>query len=329
MINLNDSIKTFSDYRLEDNGSILFEPCFCITLFSIEMVTKTHVPESLLTPYRKFLEAFGSSVNRILFDGNQKHGVKITDERLNIPYDWLADSRKRIKDNAFADIYFGTANKLERKLPRLDWYYKQATPEINQPASSYYRILLPLNWLAEQGLKGVEAFIREIIGDFPLSFGYAGFALSFNGGEVLSRKDLEYYLGQWLERHPGIMSPDPSIESQWASKTAGITSIGWITFLGTEFTTQTGGHDELKRRLALFPDIQVTPFIQQGTMIRIGEAPILGDTFHNNLLDNYHAVENVLSPLHKISKRLKTDYLHVTGIKGKEAREKWFNRFFI
>ncbi|AXM03256.1 DUF3396 domain-containing protein [Escherichia fergusonii] len=144
---------------------------------------------------------------------------------------------------------------------------------MNQPANSYYRILLSLNCLAEQGLQGVEAYIREIIGDFPLSFGYAGFALSFNSGEVLSRKDLENYLGQWLERHPGIMSPDPSIESQWAAKIAWITSIGWITFLGTEFTTQMGGNDELKRRLALFSDIQVTPFIQQGTIIRIGEVP--------------------------------------------------------
>ncbi|WP_407254899.1 type VI immunity family protein [Escherichia fergusonii] len=328
MTNINDSINIFSDYRLEENGDTLFEPCFCITLFTSDKITQTHAPERLLTPYGNFFNKFGDKVNKILFDGNQKNGVKITNERQNIPYDWLANTRRRFKDNAVADIYFGTTNKLERKLPRMRWYYDHATPEINQPANSYYRILLSLNWLAEQGLQGVEAYIREIIGDFPLSFGYAGFALSFNSGEVLSRKDLENYLGQWLERHPGIMSPDPSIESQWAAKIAGITSIGWITFLGTEFTTQMGGNDELKRRLALFSDIQVTPFIQQGTIIRIGEVPVLGDTFNNNLLDNYHAVGNVLSPLHNISWRLKTDYLYVTGIKDKEAREKWFNRFF-
>ena len=74
-------IKDFSDYRLEEGDITLFEPCFCITLFSTEAVTKEHAPESLLTPYKVFWEYFGSQIDRILYDGNQSHGVKITEKK--------------------------------------------------------------------------------------------------------------------------------------------------------------------------------------------------------------------------------------------------------
>lgn len=327
MTSLNESINFFSDYRLEENGITLFEPCFCITLFSSEVVTKEHAPESLLTPYRVFWDDFGSQIDRIRYDGNQSHGVKVNDKNLRVPYDWLSNIKERFKGRVSVDLYAGT-HKMERRLPRLDWEYNNANPEVNRPSHSSFRIFLPLSWLAEQKIEGVEAYIRHLTGDFPFSCGYAGFALCFNDGEVLTRKDLKAYLKQWLGRHPGIMPPDPRIESLWVSKTDGIASLGWITLLSAEFCNRMGGIVGLQQKLSAIPDVHMMPFVQQGAIIRIGEAPLLGDTLHNDYLESYRAVAQVLQPFNHVAKRLATDHLHVTGIDGKEERKKWFTRFF-
>lgn len=327
MSNLNESINIFSDYRLEENDITLFEPCFCITLFSNEAVTKEYAPKSLLTPYQVFWDDFGSQVAQIVYDGNQRHGVKITPKNQQTPYEWLANPRERVKGRAFIELYAGT-NKMERKLPCLDWEYENAFPEMNEPSRSYFRISLPLSWLVEQGEQNIEAYISRFVGDCPLSWGYAGFALCFDRGEVLTRKDLGVYLKNWIERHPGIMSPDPRIESLWASKIEGITSVGWITLLGPEYCRKMGGITELQKKMSSSPDINVMPFIQNGAMIRIGEVPLLGDTLHNDNLGVYHAMGQTLQPLHPIAERLATDYFHVTGIYDEDASKKWFNRFF-
>lgn len=274
MTNLEDSINNFSDYQLEKRDITVFEPCFCITLFSSEMVTKDHAPEKLLTPYSIFIEDFGSQINRILYDGNQMHGVKVNNKNQTYPYEWLSKSRTRFKGKVFVRLYAGSNNKMERSLPRLDWQYENAEPEFNDPSCCQYRISLPLFWLAERGINGVEDYITRLTGEFPLSYGYAGFALSFNEGEVKTRKEWAVYLKQWLERHPGIMSPDPRIESVWVAKTDGIVGLGWITLLGTEFCNRMGGVDALQQKMAAIPDVQITPFMQGGALIRIGDTPV-------------------------------------------------------
>lgn len=327
MTTLDDNINIFSEYRLEEGELTLFEPCFCITLFSTEAVTKEHAPESLLTPYHIFWEDFGNLVDRILYDGNQSHGVKITERNRTVPYEWLRNGRNRAKDNTVIDLYSGI-NKRECRLPRLNWEYYNAIPEITRPSNSYFRVSLPLTWLAERNIEELNAYIARLAGDFPLSWGYAGFAFCFDSGELLGRKDLESYLKLWIERHPGIMSSDPRVESWWGATTDGITSLGWLTLLGSEFCSRMGGVTKLQQKMSSIPDVHVTQFMQVGALIRIGETPLLGDTLHNNQLDSYHAVAQVLNPLHQVAKRLATDYLHVTGIDDKEARKKWFNRFF-
>ena len=263
MTSLNDIIHQFSDYRVEKDALTLIEPCFCMTLFSNEAVTTEHGPESLLTPYRVFQEDFGSQSRWIFYDGNQSKGVKVTDKNKQMPGEWLANPKSRTKDHTVVDLYAGP-NKRERQLPRLNWEYEQAHPELNRPSNSYYRIALPLSWLAEQGVKGVEACLTRLTGDFPLSWGYAGLALNYVDGEVISRKDLQGYVKSWIERHPGIMSPDPSIESWWGSRIDGITGIGWITLLGAEYCKRMGGVAELQQKLSAISDVQVSPFMQQG-----------------------------------------------------------------
>ncbi|WP_148872566.1 type VI immunity family protein, partial [Serratia marcescens] len=115
----------------------------------------------------------------------------------------------------------------------------------------------------------------------------------------------------------------------WSSNISGLTSVGWIALLGADYCNRMGGVAELQRRVAAIPDVQVTPFMEQGAMLCTGEAPQLGDTMKNDFLDNYRAVGQVLQPLHQIADRLATEDLHVRGIENMEARKKWFNRFFI
>lgn len=327
MTTLQESINIFSDYRLEEDDITRFEPCFCITLFSTETVTKEHAPESLLTPYKIFWEDFGSQVDRILYDGNQSYGVRITEKNKSVPFEWLRNVRSRTKDNTSIDLYAGI-NKRERRLPFLDWEYDNACPEINQPSHSFFRISLPLSWLAERGIEGVEAYIKRLTGDFPLSWGYAGFALGYDGCAVVGHKDLEEYIKQWIKRHPGIMSPNPRIESLWTATTDGITSLGWITLLGAEFCHRMGGITALQQKMSAIAEVQITPFVQNGALIRIGETPLLGDTMRNDPLDSYRAVAQRLKPLHRVAERLDTDYLYVSGMDDEEERKKWFTRFF-
>lgn len=328
MTTLTDSINQFEDYRLEEKALTLIEPCFCITLFTNETVTKEHAPESLLTPYRIFLEDFGDQTGWILYDGNQSDGVKITAKNRQVPDEWLANPKSRVKNNTIVDLYSGV-NKRERRLPRLEWEYDKANPELNRPSRSYYRLALPLSWLAAQGIKGGEAYLARITGDYPLSWGYAGLALNYDAGEVVCRKDLLGYIGSWIERHPGIMSPNPRIEALWSSTISGLTGIGWITLLGLDYCQRMGGVAALAQKMASLSGVEVTPFNERGAMLRIGDAPLLGDVMKNDSLDSYRDVGQVLQPLHQISERLATDYLHVRGIEDEDAGKKWFNRFFV
>ncbi|WP_148872944.1 type VI immunity family protein, partial [Serratia marcescens] len=154
------------------------------------------------------------------------------------------------------------------------------------------------------------------------------FELNYDGCLAMGHRDLQSYIGSWIQRHPGIMSPDPDIEALWSSNISGLTSVGWITLLGVDYCNRMGGVAELQQKAAAIPDVQVTPFMEQGAMLCTGETPQLGDTMKNDFLDNYRAVGQVLQPLHQIADRLATDYLFVTGIEDTEASKKWFNRFF-
>lgn len=328
MANFHDDINIFSDYLLEVNDITLIEPCFCITLFSKEVVTNEYAPERLLTPYRIFCEDFASQVDQIIFDGNQKNGVKINDKNKKIPFEWLSNSKKRVKGGSVTYLFSGN-NKMERRLPFLQWYYDNKDVDIEQPSHCYYRILLPLSWLSMQRVKDIELYVNRIIGDFPLFYGYAGFAINFHSGAI--NADTEVYIKNWLERFPGIMSPDPYTESKTSSKKNGITSIGWITVLGKALSERLGGGKAIREVMSVFPDVNVVSSVQENTMIRIGETPLLGDSLSGNHLDNYCLVGRKLLPLHieeLTSWEERFGYYYVTGIKNTADRKKWFNRFF-
>lgn len=330
MNNIDEVIARFSEYIIEDGDTTLIEPCFCITLFSSANVTQEHVPDGFLTPYRVFWEDFGHQVDRILYDGNQSHGVKVNEKNLRIPYDWLENPKKRARQSIFIDAYAST-NKKEIRLPRLEWMYETADAEIDEPCQYFYRIYLPVSWLVEKGRAAVERYLEKIVGDFPLSYGYAGLALSFDSGMTMGNEELERYIKNWLERHPGIMSPNPHVESKTSARKSGITSIGWITLLGQAFSEKMGGLAAIEQQIANIPDVTVAPFNHQGVMIRNGDTPQLGDTAQNNYLDSYYSLGQVLLPLHVgelTAWESEFGYAYVTGFKERSSRRKWFNRFF-
>lgn len=333
----------FKDYTVVENNRKLLEPCFCIALFTSVLVTKDTAPEGLLTPYRVFLNDFLPEVNWILTDGNQMRGEKITSRRLDVLENWLHKPRRTVfMDSPPIEIYAGKDAR-EVSVPFLNWYYDthfavpvdpaeemtmsiQKMKTIPQRGFGHYRIKFSLDWLAKEGVSGVENLLSRMLKDFPLSFGYAGYSLAYNGRALTP--SLEQFIRQWLLRYPGLVCPESYSEANASAVQDAISGIGWMTVLNEEFCQRLGGRNALAQKLKGFTTITDLP--QSNVLIRIGEEPVLGDIKAGDALSAYQAVGRVLQPvfLKNMDQENMNEIIAVDGLSDDAERVKWLSRFF-
>ncbi|ECD9612224.1 DUF3396 domain-containing protein [Salmonella enterica subsp. salamae] len=333
----------FRDYTVVENGRKLIEPCFCIALFTSALVTKNMAPEGLLTPYRVFLDDFLPEVNWILTDGNQMRGEKITSQRLDVLENWLHKPRRTVFMGAPpVEIYKGK-DADEVSTPTLSWYYdtyfavpvdpvEETTMSIKEmktiPQRGFgrYRIKLSLDWLAKEGMSGVENLLARMLKDFPLSFGYAGYSLAYNDRGLTP--SLEQFIRQWLLRYPGLLCPESYTEANASAVQDAISGIGWMTILNEEFCQRLGGYDAFAQKLKGFSTLTDLP--QNNILIRIGDEPALGDIKAGDLLKIYQSVGSVLRPifLRNMDQEHMEGRIGMDGLKDNTERVKWLSRFF-
>ncbi|EMR5620931.1 DUF3396 domain-containing protein [Salmonella enterica] len=315
----------FSEYQVNELGKPVLLPAFCITLFTNVVVNRDEVPEGLLKPYHKVLQDFKKEFHWASYDFDQKRPRAITETILSEPDRWLKSPGSREKDCAFIELYGGKSSR-DLDFPFFYWDYRNH----NQVDShySYYRLELSLNWKNNLFAEDVDEYIYQLVTDYPLVCGYAGYTVSGDQKEIITRGDLKQYIYQWHRRHPGIMNIHPLSESKTIAKENVLFAIGWITLLGEALCNQLGGVEALRNKLSHIPEVIVKSLPQNGALIRIGDNPQLGDTRKNDVLDSYQAVGKVLAPVAVKDFDLLAKKVVVSGFRDNKACAEWLGRFF-
>lgn len=315
----------FSEYQVQELGKPVLLPAFCITLFTNVMVSRDEIPNGLLKPYHKILQDLKQEFRWASYDFDQKWPKKVTEDIFQKPDHWLAKPSSRSKDSAFISLFGGNSPQ-ELHFPFFSWDYTN-----NHRAKKYdssYRIDLPLSWKNNLSATEIDDYIYHLVEDYPLVCGYAGYTISGNSKEIMTRDDLKEYIFHWHQRHPGIMNTVPLSESQILTQGNILFAVGWITILGEDLCKRMGGFEELYLKLSHITNIVVKPLPQNGALIRIGDKPRLGDLYNGGLLDTYQAVGQVLFPIsvHDFHALAKT--VVVEGFHDNNECAKWLGRFF-
>jgi len=309
----------FSDYRLEDEGLVICEPCLDFVFFSHAEISAAEPPD-ILAPYRVFLEHFGTRVSYCRTDGNQMHAKKITESDLGKPALWLGDQKKRVRPELDMELRTGRSRD-EWRAPCFALTHSKFDPHLTCCQAS-----VPLEDYAQWGLDGVLDYLSRSLAGFPLTSGYVGYSFAWNGAKPKVEDMVEPFFNRWLQRHPGIMTPNHYSQARLSH--LGLTDLGWITLLGPEYAERMGGIDGLRQALAPVPGIIVSA-LGETVAIRIGDAPRLGDLMVDDALPDYQAVGRVLAPLRN------RDILHrqlvIPGVYSKHSKviqSRWIDRFF-
>lgn len=309
----------FADYRLEDEGLVICEPCLDFVFFSHAEISAAEPPD-ILAPYRVFLEHFGTRVSYCRTDGNQMHAKKITESDLAKPANWLSDPKKRTR----TDLQM----ELRTSRSRDEWH--APCLEFNQlkrePQRTYCRASVPLEDYAQWGLDGVLDYLSRSLAGFPLTSGYVGYSFAWNMAKPKVEDMVEPFFNRWLQRHPGILSNDPGTQARLSH--LGLTDLGWITLLGPEYAERMGGVDGLRQALAPVPGVIVSAQ-GEAVAIRIGDAPRLGDLMADDALPEYQAVGRVLAPIR--DREMLHRQLVIPGVYSKHSKviqSRWIDRFF-
>ncbi len=303
----------FSDYRLEQNGLVICEPCLCVSMFSALDLSAPGAPDTL-GPYRAFLALFQDQFSYCRLDGDQMHPKPITAELLQKPVSEMQDDKRRKKGGVIAEIRSGQSPD-ENRAPSLSFVYSK----IGKPHTAL-RANFPLPWFEAEGLVGVRRYLEQSLSDFPLQAGYVGYAFSW---ETEAEQELQPNFLRWLQRHPGLMEPGFAhrIISYY-----GLPDLGWITLLGQAYVQQMGGEAALMRATAHVPEIAYEPLPEGGLGIRIGDFPRLGDALAGDHLEDYRALGRVLAPLHPSD--ILIENMVVEGIDDDADHARWIKRFF-
>ncbi|ECC1743788.1 DUF3396 domain-containing protein [Salmonella enterica] len=314
-----------SQYFIKDNGEIVLSPAFCITLFTNTPVSRDKSPSGLLSPYHKILNDFDGEFLFANYDFDQQWPVKITKEILLSPDRWLSDPLSRSKDSNFIFLCNGESSRLH-SLPFFYWYYSNVVNKYQ----SYYRLEVSLNWKNSLSANDIDDYIIQLIDEYPLVCGYAGYTISCDHGLMLGRIDLQQYIYHWYRRHPGFMNMYPASEVQSLSDGPVLCSIGWITLLGGELCSKMGGEAALREKLKDVSGIVIKSLPGNGVLIRIGERPQLGDVNKGDILDAYCAVGQILRPIAVDDFDKLADTVVVEGFYDKPESEQidWLGRFF-
>jgi hypothetical protein len=249
------------------------------------------------------------------------HAKKITEKDLAMPTQWLADPKKRSRRQLSIELRAGKASN-EWRPPCLDIMHVKS-----QPPRTYCQIGVPLEKYNRWGLNGVMSYLNSSLAGFPLLSGYVGYSFSWNHSDPRVEDATAPYFHQWLQRHPGLMAPNVMSHGRFASY--GLVDLGWITLLGKEYCDRMGGMEALRSSLDTVRGVVVEEIDGGGAMIRIGDAPRLGDTKTGDTLEDYRATGKVISPLR--DRELLHRKLVIDGVYDRHTKtiqSKWIDRFF-
>lgn len=173
----------------------------------------------------------------------------------------------------------------------------------------FVRLMLPIETVAD-GADGFVELVHALVGDMPVIYGNAGFALSYYGGGYAER------VLALSRRYRGVDMAEPYDFRSYV--TEGIPSAHWITILGERFMKSFEGG--VASRVG--PDVTVTE-ATHATIIQAGPMPSFGEVNRRDTLPLVHQVGRALARV-RIPETALGEY---NGIGDGPNTREWLARF--
>lgn len=305
-------------FFIRDEGRIICQPSLTFVFFAPLLAETARLSE----PLEAFLHRFGAEVAWHRSDFHQMHPRRILKPRRAGLFDKMREGFLNFKRGTCLTLHSGPVR--DEWSPPFFTFWNTRPPKSNM----FLNIQLPLKWLADEGIAGVDAFLDEILGaSFPFTFGYVGIGLMYNPSSIRDPYLVGPHFHAWLHAYPGLMNPCAGTQSNVVEH--GLPDIGWITLLGPELVERAGGTAAIHARIAAdhADEIVMRPLARGALAIRAGQAPKLGNAAQGDRLALQSAVGNALDCLVDHTKNRQV-VIGFPKILDCPETLRWANRFF-
>nr|WP_301340358.1 type VI immunity family protein [Corallococcus exercitus] len=171
-----------------------------------------------------------------------------------------------------------------------EFRYRSRLPWRNPNARmlSVLNAQVPLRFLEEQGPTRLRDLAINLAGNLPFSAAHVGLSFVSSRG---FRRALPL-LKEDLFRHPGWAVPSAGASMDMGPQVDG---IHWLNFLGPPLLETVGGIQALRAHLR-HPETTVQELTGGRALIRLGSAPLAGDTKRGETLPAYRELARFLEP---------------------------------
>ncbi|WP_387468232.1 DUF3396 domain-containing protein [Photorhabdus sp. RM323S] len=284
-----------------------------ITLFFKQGYT-LEKKQRILACYRRFREEFGSHLrfHRHSLEGLKKYSPEniakveegILNQKKNQLSSWVVSDAKNLYE-----------------APHYLMRYLDSREISGDNGSSYLSLTLPWDYLKEQdGMARFMAWLDFLCEQLEPDSGDCGYCL------VLPRDyhdyfPLEYQLAQ---RYPSLQV-NSAVHTAVLQYGHSIRGINWITLLSKRFVNRLGGEHWIRKTLARYPDVVITPY-SNGLMIRAGQYPDL-TPLPGNVPTSYFAINQLIRPIRVIPREGHSLHFYGEGHFDDISTLAWYARY--
>jgi len=299
-----------SRFTLKDGAETLAEPCIEVVAFSF--ASPNTVGPGLDHLLRTFAARFGG---RLTFyrTGDMKHYRAFDVQALDGPYHWFARPKLLATEMLGFMAHAGSVEKTIEP-PEVDL----SLMGFDEPPSFVVRLALPVE--LTEAPDDLVSFVQQLLAEFEFDSGHVGFSLVWNRLLNTDRRVCQW-AAPLLLRHPGLGYGKVVALSNAADR--GVVAVSWLTLLGSAITVDLGGREQLEKQAS--PEVAVLPLGHDGTLLRAGNSPQLGDVNRQDLLPAYHAAGRLVAP--RRAPNVALEDVGITGMTDEQA-DGWLRRFF-
>lgn len=300
----------WTEFTLKEGNKILAAPCLEVVAFSYD------APTASGPGFDRFVRTFaGRFSERLRFyrTGDMKQFRSFDEKALDAPYHWFSNNKVLATKMLGFEAHAGDSKRTvyPPTLKLILWGF-------DTPPCFVFRMALPVE--AGDSPDDVVSFVQDALVDFPLESGYCGYSYVWDDTSV--DEEVCAWAAPLLLKHPGFGFGNPVILSNAADQ--GVVAVNWLTFLGARITADLGGSQALKKKSS--SAVSVLPLGSDGTLLRAGSAPQLGDVNRRDRLPTYRAVGKLLAPRRTSDEAF--DDLLIKGMSEEDAND-WLRRFFV
>jgi hypothetical protein len=204
-----------------------------------------------------------------------------------------------------------TSGETEDDVGPVTFYLSLGDAAIEREASAFH-LALPLDVAKKPDV--LKTLFLDLAQLLPFRSGVAGYATQVDEGEADPTADQACRV--WLRRYLGIDSMHLILIKEFVlTKVKG---VNWLTALDAGFVAKLGGSAALKESLPV--PISVHD-LDGGVVIQAGPAPLLGDTYENESMSTYKAVDATI-------RRVRLDGgVVLPGFQDADETAEWMARF--